>query len=257
MTPTGRWDNGPHARNDGPELQRLQASAAANTMPGPWGLNLPVLFHGSQPWLPEAAGQAMSSALHEQRLDTVARELLASGARSVLDLGCGPGKLLLRLVQQPQFERIIGIDIDEHALREARLTLGLGLPDQADRVQVRYGSFEAADRDYAGFDAAALVETIEHIDPRRLSRVESAVFGSMRPATIVVTTPNHEYNVLHGMTPGRLRHPGHRFEWNRAKFQQWAQGVADRNHYAVTFLDIGPPDPLRGSSTQMARFIAT
>lgn len=197
----------------------------------------------------------MTSALHEERLDTVVHCLLDSGARSVLDLGCGPGELLLRLAQQPQFKRIIGIDIDERVLGEARLVLGLGLPRKADRVQVRYGSFEAAEREFRGFDAAALVETIEHIDPRRLSRVERAVFGDMRPATVLVTTPNQEYNILHGMAPGRLRHPGHRFEWNRAKFQQWAQGVAGRNGYTVSFFHIGPFDPLRGSSTQMARFV--
>lgn len=199
----------------------------------------------------------MTSALHEERLDTVVRHLLGSGASSVLDLGCGPGELLLRLVQQPQFTRIIGIDIDEQVLSEARLVLGLGLPGQADRVQVRYGSFEAADREFKGFEAAALVETIEHIDPRRLSRVERAVFGDMRPATVLVTTPNQEYNILHGMAPGQLRHPGHRFEWNRAKFQQWAQGVAARNGYHVSFMDIGPSDPLRGSPTQMARFMVS
>src|SRR5450756_239690 len=139
----------------------------------------------------------MTSALHEERLDTVVRHLLRSGASSVLDLGCGPGELLLRLVQQPQFTRIIGIDIDEHVLSEARLVLGLGLPGRADRMQVRYGSFETAEREFKGFEAAALVETIEHIDPRRLSRVESAVFGDMRPATVLVTTPNQEYNILH------------------------------------------------------------
>lgn len=198
----------------------------------------------------------MTSALHEERLDTVVHHLLSSGARSVLDLGCGPGELLLRLAQQPQFTRIIGIDIDEHVLSEARLVLGLGLPATAGRVQVRYGSFEAAEREFKGFDAAALVETIEHIDPRRLSRVEHAVFGSMRPATVLVSTPNQEYNIVHGMAPGRLRHPGHRFEWDRAKFQQWAQGVAARNGYKVSFIAIGPFDPLRGSPTQMARFMA-
>jgi 3' terminal RNA ribose 2'-O-methyltransferase Hen1 len=198
----------------------------------------------------------MTSALHEERLDTVVQHLLGSGARSVLDLGCGPGELLLRLARQPQFTRIIGIDIDERVLGEARLVLGLGLPGKAERVQVRHGSFEEPEREFKDFDAAALVETIEHIDPRRLSRVERAIFGSMRPATVLVTTPNQEYNLLHGMAPGRLRHPGHRFEWNRAKFQQWAQGVAARNGYTVSFLNIGPPDSLRGSSTQMAHFIA-
>jgi len=199
----------------------------------------------------------MASALHMERLDAVVRRLLESGAARILDLGCGPGELLLRLAQHAQFTRIIGIDIDARVLDEARFALGLGFPHPADRIQVRYGSFEETEPELAGFDAAALVETIEHIDPGRLPRVERAVFGSMRPRTVLVTTPNQEFNVLHGMAPGRRRHPGHRFEWNRAKFRQWAEGVAQRNGYDVSFIDIGAHDPVRGSSTQMAHFIAS
>jgi 3' terminal RNA ribose 2'-O-methyltransferase Hen1 len=199
----------------------------------------------------------MASALHDERLETVVRHLLDSGAARVLDLGCGPGDLLQRLAREPQFSCIVGIDIDEAVLNEARLALGLGFPDPGGRVQVRYGSFEEVDRELAGFDAATLVETIEHIDPRRLSRVELAVFCTMRPGTVLVTTPNQEHNILHGMAPGQMRHPGHRFEWNRARFRHWAQGVAARNRYGVSFIDVGPPDPLYGSSTQMARFDLT
>jgi 3' terminal RNA ribose 2'-O-methyltransferase Hen1 len=196
----------------------------------------------------------MASALHQERLDTVVRQLLESGATGVLDLGCGSGELLLRLAREPRFSRVIGIDIDEEVLDQARLALGLGITDRGGRVQVRHGSFEEADPEFAGFDAATLIETIEHIDPRRLSRVELAVFGSMRPGTVLVTTPNQEYNILHGMAPGRLRHPGHRFEWDRARFRHWAQGVAARNRYRVSFIDVGAPDPRYGSSTQMACF---
>lgn len=196
----------------------------------------------------------MPSELHLHRLETVIHHLLDSGATSVLDLGCGPGELLQRLAMQAQFSRIVGIDIDQRVLEAARQNLGLGWPNPADRVQVRYGSFEESDGDLCGYDAAALVETIEHIDPGRLSRVERAVFADMRPRTVLVTTPNQEYNVLHGMAPNRFRHRGHRFEWDRARFRQWAEGIASRHAYLVRFFDIGPPDPQRGSSTQMAGF---
>jgi small RNA 2'-O-methyltransferase len=198
----------------------------------------------------------MASALHKERMETVVRYLLASGARSVLDLGCGEGELLQRLGVHGQFERLLGIDIDAGALAAARRALGLEIGTAGGRIEVREGSFENAETGLGGFDAAALVETIEHIDPRRLARVESAVFGDMCPRTVLVTTPNQEYNVLHDLRPGQLRHPGHRFEWTRAKFRQWARGVAVRNAYRVGFFDIGPFDPARGSSTQMARFIS-
>lgn len=184
----------------------------------------------------------------------VAKTLLASGAVSVLDLGCGSGELLRRLVPHPQLTRIVGTDIDERALAEARSALGVGFPDPGDRVQVRRGSFEEPAADLCGFDAAALVETIEHIDPVRLSRVERAVFHHLRPRTVLMTTPNRDYNARHGMGPHERRHPDHRFEWGRARFRRWARGVATRHGYRVRFADVGSPDPLHGSPTQMATF---
>lgn len=198
----------------------------------------------------------MTTPLHDERLDTVVSALLASGATRVLDLGCGPGELLLRLRSHAQFVRLLGIDIDERALADARFALGLDWLRPDPRLAVRLGSFEEVDRELVGFDAAVMLETIEHIDPGHLPRVERAVFATMHPGLVLVTTPNQEYNVLHGMQAGRKRHPGHHFEWTRAQFQHWAEGVAQRHGYAVSFSDLGPPDSARGSSTQMARFVA-
>lgn len=196
----------------------------------------------------------MSTLLHIERLDAVVRALLNSGATSVLDLGCGPGELLLRLRELPQFVRLLGIDIDARALADARAVLGLNWLQPDPRLAVRLGSFEEVDGELKGFDAAVLLETIEHITPGHLPRVERAVFAGMRPKLVLVTTPNQEYNVLHGMAAGRKRHTGHHFEWTRAQFQHWAGGVAQRHGYNVSFSDLGPPDPVRGSSTQMASF---
>jgi 3' terminal RNA ribose 2'-O-methyltransferase Hen1 len=194
--------------------------------------------------------------LHLERLDAVVRALQDSSATSVLDLGCGPGELLLRLREHQQFERLLGIDIDERALAEARAALGLNWLQPDPRLSVRLGSFEEVDAELKGFDAAVMLETIEHITPGHLPRVERAVFAGMHPRLLLVTTPNQEYNVLHGMAAGRKRHAGHHFEWTRAQFQRWAGGVAQRHGYSVSFSDLGPPDPVRGSSTQMASFLS-
>jgi len=189
---------------------------------------------------------------HGLRLDSVLQELLRCGARSVLDLGCGGGELLLRLAREAQFCRIVGMDISAGVLRAARELLQAEPGALAQRVELVEASFAVPDARFAGFDAAALVETIEHIDAHRLSAVERAVFGSFRPATVVITTPNSEYNPIHGAPAGSFRHPDHRFEWPRAKFRDWARGVAGRNGYRAAFGDIGEPDPDLGSPTQMA-----
>jgi small RNA 2'-O-methyltransferase len=192
--------------------------------------------------------------LHEARLDAVVRAIVESGARTVLDLGCGAGALLRRLALEPRLTRIVGVDTSLSALRTAERSLAALAPGGDSRIVLQHGSFETPDEHLRGFDAAAMVETIEHVDPAHLSRVERAVFAELRPALVVLTTPNREYNVHYGLAAGELRHPDHRFEWDRAKFAAWSSGVAARHGYRASHEPIGPSDPLLGSPTQMAVF---
>ncbi|MCG5516914.1 MULTISPECIES: methyltransferase domain-containing protein [unclassified Ectothiorhodospira] len=187
-------------------------------------------------------------------METIVRHILSSGARRVLDLGCGEGELLLRLAGQEPLELLMGLDIDAACVDTARQALEGRTAQIGPYVEVRQGSFTEPDTSLQGFDIATLIETIEHIDPRHLSRLEDAVFRSMRPGKVLVTTPNQEYNALYGLAPGEMRHPGHFFEWTRARFRKWGWGVASRHGYRVRFLDLGPLDPAHGGSTQMARF---
>ena len=192
----------------------------------------------------------MASARHAHRLDVVAGHILASGAHSVLDLGCGAGELIDRLLTHAQIERIVGVDSSPLAWQQA----GRKFAGLSPRVSIRQGSYAVATPELRDFDAAALVETIEHLDCGCLGAVESAVFGQMRPTHVLVTTPNRDYNPLHGLAEGQRRHPEHRFEWGRARFRQWARRVAARYRFGVAFYDIGEIDPQLGASTQMARF---
>jgi 3' terminal RNA ribose 2'-O-methyltransferase Hen1 len=195
--------------------------------------------------------------LDEQRIGAVVAALKAAGARSVVDLGCGEGKLVRTLLGEPVFERIVGLDVAHRALERAADRLRLDdLPErQRSRVTLLHGSVLYRDKRIAGFDAAALVEVIEHLDPPRLRAFERTVFEFARPGTVVLTTPNAEYNVhFEGLAGGKLRHKDHRFEWSRAEFEGWARGVADRYGYAVRLLGIGDDDPTTGPPTQMAVF---
>ena len=196
----------------------------------------------------------MPTSLHQERMNIVVESLRASGARRVLDLGCGSGLLLVALARNNFFERIVGLDISRTALAQcARALDHAGFP-QGQRIQVLNDSFAETNPRFAGFDAAVLLETIEHIPPDQLSKVERAVFNGFRPDTVLITTPNQECNELLGVPAHRLRHPEHAFEWTRAKFESWAQGVAARNGYQVTFAGIGPAHPALGSSSQMALY---
>lgn len=197
----------------------------------------------------------MTSWLHEQRLEAVHGAVRASGARTVLDLGCGDGDLLSRLAGDPGIERIVGVELSPGALARLRARLGDAARDRgACELAFLHGSITEQGPALAGFDCAVLVETIEHVDPGRLSALERAVFGRMRPLTVVVTTPNAEFNPMLGVPAHRFRHPDHRFEWDRARFARWARGVATRNGYRVECSDIAGAHPVHGGASQMAVF---
>ncbi len=203
----------------------------------------------------EAVEQPLS--LNEQRLSTVLAVLRQCGARQVVDLGCGEGRLLRALLADRQFERIVGLDVSCRCLERAadRLHMDRMPAAQASRISLMQGSLTYRDQRLSGFDAACVVEVIEHLDAARLAAFERVLFEFAKPATIVVTTPNREYNVRWPTLPaGRFRHRDHRFEWTREEFATWARAVAERFGYAVRFLPVGPNDPEVGPPTQMAVF---
>ncbi|MFF4101353.1 3' terminal RNA ribose 2'-O-methyltransferase Hen1 [Streptomyces sp. NPDC001903] len=195
-----------------------------------------------------------------QRREAILGALRAAGAARVLDLGCGQGQLVQALLKEPAFTEIVGVDVSMRALGMAakRLRLERMGEKQSSRVQLIQGSLAYTDKRLAGYDAAVLSEVIEHLDLPRLPALEYAVFGAARPRTVLVTTPNVEYNVRWESLPaGHVRHGDHRFEWNRGEFRGWAASVAARHGYEVAFAPVGDDDPEVGPPTQMAVFTRT
>jgi 3' terminal RNA ribose 2'-O-methyltransferase Hen1 len=195
--------------------------------------------------------------LNEQRMATVVATLRDTGAKSVLDLGCGEGRLLGLLLENAQFERVVGVEVSHRALERTRDRLQLDRmpPARAARLSLLHGSLIYRDARISGFDAAAVVEVIEHLEPDRLGAFERVVFECARPNTVLVTTPNAEFNARFEALPaGRFRHRDHRFEWTRAEFRAWAENVATRFGYSVRFVPIGPEDAALGAPTQMGVF---
>ncbi|MEU6770378.1 3' terminal RNA ribose 2'-O-methyltransferase Hen1 [Streptomyces sp. NPDC046759] len=193
-----------------------------------------------------------------QRRQAILAALRDSGAGRVLDLGCGQGELVRELLKDVRFTEIVGVDVSMRALTIAsrRLKLDRMGERQAARVGLVQGSLAYTDKRLKGYDAAVLSEVIEHLDLPRLPALEYAVFGHARPRTVLVTTPNVEYNVRWESLPaGHARHGDHRFEWTRAEFRAWAHAVAERHRYTVEFVPVGPDDPEVGPPTQMAVFV--
>jgi 3' terminal RNA ribose 2'-O-methyltransferase Hen1 len=202
-----------------------------------------------------AGGTQVPVPLRERRRAAVLAELTAAGARRVLDLGCGDGRLLASLLRDSRFEQITGVDVSAGSLSRAarRLHLAELAPRQRARIQLLQGALTYADPRLAGFDAAVLMEVIEHVEPDRLAALEQAVFAVAAPGTVIVTTPNADYNAHYpDLAPGARRHPDHRFEWGRDEFRGWATAVAGRHGYQVRFGPVGDEDPADGPPTQLA-----
>jgi 3' terminal RNA ribose 2'-O-methyltransferase Hen1 len=192
-----------------------------------------------------------------RRREAILAALKESGATRVLDLGCGQGQLVQTLLKDPVFAEIVGVDVSMRALTIASRCLRLDRMGerQASRVRLLQGSLAYTDKRLKGYDAAVLSEVVEHLDLPRLPALEYAVFGAARPRTVVVTTPNVEYNVRWESLPaGHTRHGDHRFEWTREEFRTWAHSVAGRHGYQVGFRPVGDDDPEVGPPTQMAVF---
>jgi 3' terminal RNA ribose 2'-O-methyltransferase Hen1 len=203
----------------------------------------------------EAAERQLS--LHQLRHGTVLSVLQAKGARSVIDLGCGEGKLVRELLKHRSFEKVVGMDVSHRTLEIAadRLRLEQLPPLVRQRVELFHGSLMYRDKRLEGFDAAVLCEVIEHMDEPRLSAMERVVFEFAKPGIVIVTTPNREYNVMwESLAAGAMRHRDHRFEWTREQFRTWASAVCARFGYEVELRPVGPEEPNFGAPTQMGVF---
>ncbi|WP_424530501.1 3' terminal RNA ribose 2'-O-methyltransferase Hen1 [Sphaerisporangium viridialbum] len=204
---------------------------------------------------PEPGPQARTP-LNLLRREAVVEVLTEARARTVIDLGCGSGQLVGELLRNPEFARVAGVDVSARALAVAARRLKLDrMPDaRRARLHLFQGALTYTDERFAGYDAAVLMEVVEHVDPPRLAALERVVFGTARPGLVVVTTPNSEYNVRYEFLTG-MRHPDHRFEWTRAEFAAWAEGVCGEYGYRVTYRPVGEVDPEVGPPTQMGVFV--
>lgn len=205
----------------------------------------------------EATEAAASPSLHEQRLDAVAQVLLDAASQTILDLGCGEGRLIQRLIRRASVTKILGLDVSLRSLEQVRKRLRWDqMPERLqEKLTLVHGSLGYRDARLEGFDAAALVEVIEHIDLDRLPALEQVVFRHARPRLVAATTPNREYNVLFPtLESGAMRHDDHRFEWTREEFREWCEKVGTAFGYSWSIEPLGPVHPECGPPSLMGVF---
>jgi 3' terminal RNA ribose 2'-O-methyltransferase Hen1 len=193
--------------------------------------------------------------LHTQRHNRIVQLIQELKPKSLIDLGCGDGKLIRKLIPVRGLDRIVGMDVSYYEIEKAerKLRLDEAGPKMRERLQFIHGSLMYRDERLAGFDVATVVEVVEHLDPPRLAAFERVVFECARPKTVILTTPNREYNALYFDDEG-FRHSDHRFEWNRPEFNDWVKRVAVQHGYSFKTEGIGEEHPDYGHPSQMAVF---
>jgi len=197
----------------------------------------------------------MPTPLHTERLEVVHNAVRAMGARRIADLGCGDGDFLIRFAQDKAIDHITGVEISRARLDALAARLAQAGPNAQARVTLRHDTLIEAGRWITGADCVVMVEVIEHLDPAELGQLERRILMEARPPALILTTPNAEYNGRLGVPAHRFRHPGHRFEWTRAQFRDWARRAAGRAGYGAGFQDMGGVDPGIGGASQMAILI--
>ncbi|EGC01267.1 3' terminal RNA ribose 2'-O-methyltransferase Hen1 [Ruminococcus albus] len=195
--------------------------------------------------------------LNTQRMETVRDAVLASGAASVIDLGCGECRLTSLLLNEQQIRRVAACDVSVSVLEKAaqRLHLDRMQPARRNKLTLMQASLTYRDKRFEGYDCACVVEVIEHIEPMRIPAFERAVFEFAAPRTVILTTPNREYNANYEhMEENALRHGDHRFEWTREEFRAWTEHICEKFGYSCEISGIGTNDEKLGTPTQMAVF---
>ncbi|MBK8148572.1 MAG: 3' terminal RNA ribose 2'-O-methyltransferase Hen1 [Acidobacteria bacterium] len=195
--------------------------------------------------------------LNQQRYSGVISVLKDAQAKRIVDVGCGEGKLLRYLLEERSFDEIVGLDVSHRALEIASDRLKLErLPDKLrEKIKLIHGSLTYRDKRLEGFDAATVIEVIEHLDQARLVAFERVLFEFARPSVVILTTPNAEYNVkFESLSTGKFRHPDHRFEWTRTQFKEWADNIAGKFGYSTIFRSVGDEDAALGAPPQMVVF---
>jgi 3' terminal RNA ribose 2'-O-methyltransferase Hen1 len=173
---------------------------------------------------------------------------------TIVDLGAGEGRLSVQLGYVEGVQEILSIEPSNKARIKAIERFEQVIKtDGYVKPQSLPGSLFYYDSRLQNKDIIILCEVIEHIEEDRLPKIFETILNDYRPKTLIVTTPNQEYNVVYEMEE-EIRHEDHRFEWTRPQFSESVNEWTQNTPYHVSMQGIGEEHPTYGHPTQMAIF---
>jgi 2-polyprenyl-3-methyl-5-hydroxy-6-metoxy-1,4-benzoquinol methylase len=119
--------------------------------------------------------------VHFSYIDYVAQKVSALEQTSVLDAGCGDGRMIFELRKHSTRPTYTGIDISERAIGFARAFNPNATFKVHDILQTPV---------QGSYDLCVSIEVIEHIPPEQVDRYVEHIAGSLQAqGTLVLTTP--------------------------------------------------------------------
>ena len=195
--------------------------------------------------------------LNEQRQSKV-KEIISQldQRESIIDFGCGSGMMLGLLVNFELVKHIIAIDQHEFWLEELVDLLNVTDRDiQYPRkvplsIEVYKGNLLEFDARLVNKDILMSIEVVEHLQIKDVPLYTSLIFKIYRPLTVVISTPNFDFNTM--MEWDRLRNPDHKFEWTKAEFIKWCSDICNTHGYRYEWIGCGLKNDIY--ATQFAVF---
>ena len=185
------------------------------------------------------------TSLNTMRYEAIVNQVKQLQHSIVIDMGAGEGKLTEQLAQIKTIDKLYAVDPSNAALM--KMTKRFSDAEFSVTPTIQWGSLYYEEDNFRKADVFILCEVIEHINEDRLPQLMHLITDTYAPKSIIITTPNAEYNRVYELQ--QMRHDDHRFEWTRAQFKAWCSKVSPQ--YELHFEGIGVEHPAYGTPTQM------
>jgi len=174
-----------------------------------------------------------------QRLNAVRSILSTKGVSDcLLDIGCGELSHSLKL--SPDYTQILAFEVDPEICEINSLRLKKRKIENIDVINQRFDmEFLSSNPSIAENNDVLLSEVLEHMDRKESIEILKAILnGGEGPTNVVVTMPNHAFNVNYGLE-GQFRHDDHKWEPDLKDLSDFLSSIATPKHFDVEVSALG------------------